>query len=76
MNTFHFNDYEDYKLDERNKDLLVDVSNDGTKESHFRDSYSDFWFEMLKDPELKYLATTAVNKIVMMPTTYLAKEGF
>ena len=39
---FHFKNYEDYKLGETNKDLLIDLCKDGTEESHFRDSYSDF----------------------------------
>ena len=42
LNPFHFKNYEDYKLDGTTKDLLIDLCNDGTKESHFRDSYSHF----------------------------------
>ena len=58
------------------KDLLIDLCNDGTKESHFRDSYSDVWVKMLQDSEYKPLATIAVNKLAMMPTTNLAEKGF
>ena len=58
------------------KDLLIDLCNDGAKESQFRDSYSNFWVKMLQDSEYKPLATIAVNKLVMMPTTYLAEKGF
>ena len=55
---------------------MIDLCNDRTKESHFRDSYSDIWVKMLQHFEYKYLATIAVNKLVMMPPTYLAKKGF
>ena len=55
---------------------MIDLCNDGTKESHFRDSYSDFWVKMLQDSEYESLANVAVNKLVMIPTTYLAEKGF
>ena len=76
LNTFHFKNYEYYKLDETNKDLLINVCKDGNKESHFRGSYSDFWAKILQNTEYKSRATIAVNKLVMMPTTYLAENGF
>ena len=64
------------KLLEGNKGLLNYLSNDVTKESHFRDIYSDFWVKLLQDSEYKSLATIAINKLVMMPTTYLLKRVF
>ena len=54
---------------------MIDLCNDETKESHFRDSYSDFWIKRLQDSEYESVAT-AVKKLVMMLTTYLAKNGF
>ena len=66
MNTFPFKNYENYKLDGTNKDLLVDLCNDGSKKSHFRDSYSDFWVKMLQDSEYESLTTIAVNRLKMV----------
>ena len=76
MNPFHFKNYEGYNLDETNKDLLIGLCNDGTKESHFRGSYSDFWIKMFHDSEYESLTTITVNKLVMMSTTYLSEKGF
>ena len=76
MYPYHFKNYEYYKLDGTMKDLLIDLCNDGAKESQFRDSYSNFWVIMLHNSEYKPLATIAVNKLVMMPTTYLVEKGF
>ena len=60
LNPFHFNNYEDYKLDGTTKDLLIGLCNDGTKESHFRGSYSDFWIKMFHDSEYESLTTITV----------------
>ena len=76
FDSLSFKNYVNYKLDKTTKDLLIDLCNDGTKESHFSDSYSDFWVRMLQDSEYKPLGTIAVNKLVMMPTNYLAEKRF
>ena len=41
--------------------IPFDLSNEVTKESHFRDSYPDFWVKMLKDSKYKSHATIAVK---------------
>ena len=56
--------------------MLIDLCYDGTKESYFRDSYLDFWVKMLQDSEYESLNTIAVNKLVMIPTTYLTEKDF
>ena len=78
INPFTYKDYNDYELDGASEDLLIELSNDGTEESHFRESgnYSDFWVKILQSSQYKFLATIAVKKLVLMPTTYLAERGF
>ena len=38
--------------------------------------YSEFWIHILQQPEYKSLATIALKKLVILPTTYMAENGF
>ena len=78
INQFTYKDYNDYKLDGASEDLLIEFSNDGTEESHFREygNYSDFWVKILHSSQYKFLATIAVKQLVLIPTSYIAEKGF
>ena len=56
---------------------LIDLSQDMVQKSIFGTlSYGDFWVNLLKIDEYSGLATAALQKLVIMPTTYLSEKEF
>ena len=57
---------------------LVDLSQDFSLRSKFQScsSYGNFWTSLLHEKGAKEIATIALQKLSMMPTTYLAEKGF
>ena len=78
MNPFVYKDYEYYNLAVPSENLLIEISNDKVQEANFKgsDTYSNYWVEVLQNSRYNCLATIALDKLVMMPTTYLAEKGF